>query len=233
MRWVLLPGVPGGVAGAIAIGTAATSTSTTTIISIGTTTRTSTVVKLARATTGSITRNIEEMRRMVIEEPRTSSVAMRVSSRAAELAVVVASGEPVVRAGLVAPAAQVAQEVLAALVELAAREALAELELNRVEAPGRDPAAAGPVPSQAAELEHGPVPAELELVQVEAVPERDPVAVPLRTKSVTAAHHRGQAPLLAAAEDLAVAAETMRDKAAAGAVKAWAAAVTAGVVVLQ
>lgn len=181
------------------------------------------MVKLARATTGSITRNIEEMRRMVIEEPRTSSVAMRVSSRAAELAVVVASGEPVVRAGLVAPAAQVAQEVLAAPEEQAAREALAELELNRVEAPGRDPAG-GPVPSQAAELEH---------VQVEAVPERDPVAVPLRTKSVTAAHHRGQAPLLAAAEDLAVAAETMRDKAAAGAVKAWAAAVTAGVVVLQ
>jgi hypothetical protein len=60
------------------------------------------VAKLAKATTGSITRNIEEMRRMVIEEPRTSSVAMRVSSRAAELAVVVASGEPVVRAGLVA-----------------------------------------------------------------------------------------------------------------------------------
>jgi hypothetical protein len=57
------------------------------------------VAKVARATTGSITRNIEEMRRMVIEEPRTSSVAMRVSSRAAELAVV---GEPVVRAGLVA-----------------------------------------------------------------------------------------------------------------------------------
>ena len=196
---------------------------------------------------------------MVIEEPRTSSVAMRVSSRAAELAVVVASGEPVVRAGLVAPvvqvaqealaelavqvaqevlealvepAAQVAQEVLAALVELAAREALAELELNRVQAPGRDPAG-GPVPSQAAELEHGPVPVELELVQVEAVPEPDPVAVLLRTKSVTAARHRGQARLLAAAEDLAVAAETMRDKAAAGAVKAWAAAVTAGVVVLQ
>jgi hypothetical protein len=39
---------------------------------------------------------------MVIEEPRTSSAAMRVSSRAAELAGVVASGEPVVRAGLVA-----------------------------------------------------------------------------------------------------------------------------------
>jgi hypothetical protein len=74
------------------------------------------VVKLARATVGSITRNIAEMRRMAIEEPRTSSVAMRVSSRAVagELAVVVA---PVVRvelAELEEPAAQVAQEVLAA-----------------------------------------------------------------------------------------------------------------------
>jgi hypothetical protein len=38
---------------------------------------------------------------MVIEEPRTSSAAMRVSSRAAELAVAVASAEPVVRVGLV------------------------------------------------------------------------------------------------------------------------------------
>ena len=106
--------------GAIAIGTTATSTSTITIILTGTTTRTSTgrtsiVVKLARATGGSITRNIAEMHRMVIEELRTSSAAMRVSSLAAVLEVVV---EPVVRVGLVELAeldVRVAQEALEAL----------------------------------------------------------------------------------------------------------------------
>jgi hypothetical protein len=120
----------------------------------------------------------------------------------------------------------VAQEALAELAELAvqvAREALAELvvpvaelELNRVEAQERDPAA-GPVPRQAAELEHGPV----------AVPNhrRAQLGVPRRTKSVTAAHHRGLVPVPKRAEDLAAVAETMRDKAAAGAATVWAAAV--------
>jgi hypothetical protein len=93
--------------GEIAIGTVATSTSTTTIILTGITTRTSTVVKLGKATGGNTTRNTAEMRPMAIEEPRTSSVAMRGSSRAAELAVVVAPG---VWAEL---AAQGAQEALA------------------------------------------------------------------------------------------------------------------------
>ena len=66
MRWVPPLGVLGAETGAIAIGTVATSTLITTIISTGTTTRTSTGVRLARATIGSITRNIAEMRRMEI-----------------------------------------------------------------------------------------------------------------------------------------------------------------------
>jgi hypothetical protein len=120
----------------------------------------------------------------------------------------------------------VAQEALAELAELAvqvAREALAELavpvaeqELNRVEAQERDPAA-GRVPRQAAELEHGPA----------AVPNHRPdqLGVPRRTKSVTAAHHRGLVPVPKRAEVLAAAAETMRDKAATEAATAWVAAV--------
>jgi hypothetical protein len=55
------------------------------------------------------------------------------------------------------------------------------------------------------------VAAELELVQV---------AVALRTRSVTAAHRRGLVPVLTA-EDLAAAAETTREPAAAEAVIAW------------
>ena len=73
---------------------------------------------------------------------------------------------------------------------------------------------------------------EPETVQVEAVPVRNHLrarlAVPLRTKSVIALHHRGRVPLLAAVEDLAAVAEIMRAQAATEAVTAWeAAAVTA------
>jgi hypothetical protein len=80
-----------------------------------------------------------------------------------------------------------------------------------------------------AELELGPVAAELELGQVAAEPELGPVevarrlgpvAVAPRTKSVTAAHHHGLVPLLAA-EDLVAVAETTRKPAAAEAVIAW------------
>ena len=75
--------------------------------------------------------------------------------------------------------------------------------------------------------------AERELVQVEAVlvqghrPAR--LAVALRTKSVIAAHHPDLVPLLAAEEDLAAVAETMRAPAAAEAVIAWEAADTVAV----
>jgi hypothetical protein len=114
------------------------STSITTIILTATPTvqptGTSTVVKLARATSGSITRNIEEMRRMVIEEPRTN-LAVKVLAVRAELGVQVA---PVVRAALaelgvpVAPAALVVQ-----VVELELSQVEEELELAPVvEVPG-------------------------------------------------------------------------------------------------
>ena len=77
-------------------------------------------------------------------------------------------------------------------------------------------------------LENPAVPAEL-IVQVEAVPVQKHrpalLAVALRTKSVIAAHHPDQVPLLAVEEDLAAAAaETTREPAAAEVVIAWEAA---------
>jgi hypothetical protein len=75
---------------------------------------------------------------------------------------------------------------------------------------------------------------ERELVQV-AVPShpRARLAEALRTKSVIAAHHQGQVPLLEAGEDLAAAvAETTREPVAAEAVIAWEAADTVAVVVV-
>jgi hypothetical protein len=89
-------------------------------------------------------------------------------------------------------------------------------------------------PAEPAVLENPVVPAERELVQVAAERElaravaeleHGPVAVPLRIKSVTAAHHRGLVPVPKRAEDLAAVAETMRDKAATEAGTAWVAAV--------
>jgi DUF2950 family protein len=68
---------------------------------------------------------------------------------------------------------------------------------------------------------------------VEAVPERDPVGVPVRTKSVTAPHRRGLVPLLAEVEDSAAAAETTREPAATEAATAWEAAEWAVAVVLE
>ena len=109
------------------------------------------------------------------------------------------------------------------------------LELAIVPAPVGLEQAIAPVPvaelalpivlAAALELPIVPVAAELELVQVEAVPvpghPRSQLAVALRTKSVTAAHRRGLVPVLTA-EDLVVAvAETTREQAAAGAVIAW------------
>ena len=66
---------------------------------------------------------------------------------------------------------------------------------------------------------------ETALVEVEAAPERDKVAVPLRIKSVTAPHRRGLVPVPKRVEDLAAAAETTRDPAATEAATAWVAAV--------
>ena len=80
-------------------------------------------------------------------------------------------------------------------------------------------------------LENPAVPAEL-IVQVEAVPVQNHrpalLAVPPRTKSVTAPHRPDLVPLLEAGEDLAAAvAETTREPAAAEAVIAWEVAATA------
>ena len=74
-------------------------------------------------------------------------------------------------------------------------------------------------------LENPAVPAEL-IVQAEAVPVRSHLrallAVPPRTKSVTAPHRPDLVPLLEAGEDLAAAvAETTHEPAAAEAVIAW------------
>ena len=172
---------------------------------------------------------------MATVEPRTSSVAMRVSSRAAELAVVVASGELVAQEALAELVVQVAQEALAELVVQVAPEALAELAGLVVQV--AQEALVGPVELdvraalvrlvvQVVELElnrvEGP---ELVIAQVEALPERDPVAVPLRTRSAIAAHHRGLVPVPKRVVDLAAAAETKREPAAAEAARAWAAAV--------
>jgi hypothetical protein len=176
---------------------------------------------------------------MVIEELRTSLVAMRVNSRA-----VVA--EPVVRVGLVEQAAQVAQEGSAAqavLVVQVAREVSAELvaQVDR-EAPAElvaqvdREAPAESVVQVARVVLAGLVVqlAALELRLVKAgpghdpvgvVPERDPVAVPVKAKSVTATHHRALVRVPKRAEDLAaVAAATMRAPAATEAAAAWAAA---------
>ena len=75
-------------------------------------------------------------------------------------------------------------------------------------------------PVVAAELQLVQVVAELEHVQGEAALELVRAAVPLRTRSVTAAHRRDLVPRLAA-EDLAAEVETTREPAAAEAVIAW------------
>jgi len=79
-------------------------------------------------------------------------------------------------------------------------------------------------------LENPAVPVELTVLVVVLVQDHrlGLLAVALKTKSVIAAHHPGQVPLLGAEEDLAAAvAETTRAPAAAEAAKAWAVADTA------
>jgi hypothetical protein len=64
-----------------------------------------------------------------------------------------------------------------------------------------------------------------ETVQAVAVPELDPEGLPVKIKSAIVAHPHGPVPVLAAEEDLVVAAaETMRAQAATEAAAAWAAA---------
>jgi hypothetical protein len=142
---------------------------------------------------------------LVVPEDLVARVALVVREAQAELAVQV---EAEAQAGL---AVQVAREAQAGLAVQVAREAQAglvvpveaELELSRVEELGLVPA-----------VEAVPVQSHL----------RARLAVPLRTKSVIAVHHRGRVPLLAAVEDLAAVAEIMPAQAAAEAVTAWEAA---------
>jgi hypothetical protein len=142
---------------------------------------------------------------------RQISLGVRLAARVAgrrvlglELALVVA---PELERGLVAAEPEHGQGEAVLELGLAA----AELVLVPVEA------VLGRVPVEAV-LEHGRV--EVEAVLVPGHP-RAPLVLPLGTKSVTAPHRRGL-PLLAA-EDLAAAAETTREPAAAEAVVAWAA----------
>jgi hypothetical protein len=167
--------------------------------------------------------------------------AMRVSNRAAVLAVV---GAPVVPVGLAELVAQVvlaargAQEALAELAVQVAREAPAGLvvpvALVVPENPvvPEDPVALvvpeNPVVPEdpvALGVPEKPVAPELETVPAVEALVLGQVAAPVKIKSVTAAHHHGQVRVPKRVEDLAVvAAETMRAQAATEAAKAWAAA---------
>ena len=138
---------------------------------------------------------------MATEEPQTSSV-VRVPAEP-EIAGVQVIGQvelgapavPVVRVALVVPVSPVAR--VASVVPVS------------------------PVVPEDPVVPENPV--ALELAPAEAAQEHDRVEVPLRTKSVIAAHPRGQVPVLAA-EDLAAAAETTLAPAAAEVAEAWAAA---------
>jgi len=158
---------------------------------------------------------------MVIEEPRTSLAATLANSQEAAI---VPAAEPERGPVVEVLARDLAEEGLELDPEVAELERVLAEEL----AQALVLAEAVPVPNQEV--------AELERVQVEAVPgpetalvgaaelELVQVAVALRTKSVTTAHHRGLVPRRVAGEDSAVAAETTREPVAAEAVVAWAAA---------
>jgi hypothetical protein len=139
---------------------------------------------------------------MVIEEPRTSLVAVRVSSREAE-------------------EAQVLAQALVQVVELEHVPVAAKLEHGQVVAePEHGQAAAKPERAQGE--------AELELNREAGLAHARVAARRLRTKSAIAVHRRGQVRVPKRVEDLAaVAAETTRGPAATEAAAAWVAAVTA------
>jgi hypothetical protein len=122
--------------------------------------------------------------------------------------VLVVQEDPAVLVALVVqedPAVLVALEHVQVEAALEHAQAAVEQERDQVEA----------------ELEHARAAVEQERVLAEAAPEHGPVAVPPRTKSVIAVHHRGLPPLLAAVVDLVAVAQTMREQAAAEAVIAW------------
>jgi hypothetical protein len=192
---------------------------------------------------------------MATEEPQTNlaqtiaSNLEAVIEPAAGLAVVVAPGVLGAPVGLAEPAAQGVREALVALAVQVVPAAQEGLVAQAVQVAREAPAglvvqevvlALGIVLAEVRELETGPVAAELELrtvlvgePELEVVQAEVPVpnqlrahlAVLLRIRSVTEPRPHGLVPLLAGAEDLAVAeAETMHGQAAAEAVTAWAAA---------
>lgn len=144
-------------------------------------------------------------------------------ARAEPAAELPAIGQAAVRARVIvrvaAPELAIAQ---AAGRELGIDPVVAEPEIDPVAAPEL---AIVPVVAEPALLTDRAVVLALVPVEVELV--LDPVAVPVRTKLVTAPHRRGLVPVPKRVEDLAAAAETTRDPAATEAEKAWAAAVTA------
>jgi len=119
-------------------------------------------------------------------------------------------GEPVVLAGSEDPEEPAVQESPAVQVALVESED-----------PGESAVQESPAVQVAPERELVQVVAALEHVQEEAEQALVQAAVPLRTKSVIAPHHRGLVPLLGAEDLAAAAAETTREPAAAEAVKAW------------
>jgi len=126
---------------------------------------------------------------------------------------------PAVRAALVVPENQVAPVGLAvrvAPVALANQAALA-VRVAPVALANRVGLAVRVAPVALANR------VALELVPVVAVPVLDQVEAQRRTRSATAAHHRGQVPVRAV-EDLAAAVETTREPAATEVVVVWAVA---------
>ena len=168
------------------------------------------MAKLARAI-GSTTRNTAEMPPMETGKRRIS-LAVRLAARVAGSLALARVLDPVAERELERGPAAAELERDLVVVELELVLAAVELELVPV----------------AVELEHGLVVAELELDPAAAAPVQDrrpaQLAVAVRTKSGIAAHHPDQVPLLAVEEDLAAAAETTREPAAAEAATAWAAA---------
>src|SRR5947208_3158254 len=154
LRWVPPRGALGAVIGTIAIGTAATSTSTTTIISIRTTISTATSAARDKVI-GSTIRNTAEMLRMetgkqpislavrgleivpavrvasvVPEEPVARAALVVLESPVARVALVVPENPvaPVVPENPVVPAARVVSESPAVPVALERGQAVAELQ---------------------------------------------------------------------------------------------------------
>ncbi len=223
MRLVPLLGALGVVIGAIAIGTAATSTSITIIISIRTTI--STAMSAARdKVIGSITPNIVETRLTVTGERQISLEATTGSSPAAVTAPVpeLETGRAVELEREIDPAVALELGIVpvAEPVPVIARVAELVLEIVLAEAVREHGLAA-------VELEHGLVavgpehgPVEVELARGQP---RAQVAVRLGTKSVTGARRRDLVPALAV-EGLAAVAETTREPAAPEVVAAWEAA---------